>query len=54
MQGQGPAEWPQFPFCSDRCRLVDLGRWLGGAYRIPGTPVEEENPARPSDDSDIP
>ena len=24
------------PFCSERCRLVDLGRWLGEAYRIPG------------------
>ena len=35
MQGQGPAEWPQFPFCSDRCRLIDLGRWLGESYRIP-------------------
>ncbi|MDX8411327.1 MAG: DNA gyrase inhibitor YacG [Mariprofundaceae bacterium] len=25
-----------FPFCSDRCRLVDLGRWASGDYRIPG------------------
>jgi endogenous inhibitor of DNA gyrase (YacG/DUF329 family) len=25
-----------FPFCSDRCRLLDLGRWLDGAYRVPG------------------
>jgi endogenous inhibitor of DNA gyrase (YacG/DUF329 family) len=24
-----------FPFCSDRCRLVDLGKWLGEAYRVP-------------------
>jgi endogenous inhibitor of DNA gyrase (YacG/DUF329 family) len=24
-----------FPFCSDRCKLVDLGRWLDGAYQIP-------------------
>jgi len=24
------------PFCSDRCRLVDLGRWLREEYRIPG------------------
>ncbi|MHC5115048.1 MAG: tRNA (adenosine(37)-N6)-threonylcarbamoyltransferase complex ATPase subunit type 1 TsaE [Planctomycetota bacterium] len=23
-----------YPFCSDRCRLVDLGRWLGESYRI--------------------
>ncbi|MGD1277364.1 MAG: DNA gyrase inhibitor YacG [Tepidisphaeraceae bacterium] len=26
---------PFFPFCSDRCRLVDLGRWLDEKYRIP-------------------
>jgi endogenous inhibitor of DNA gyrase (YacG/DUF329 family) len=25
-----------FPFCSDRCRLVDLGKWLGEEYRIAG------------------
>jgi hypothetical protein len=24
-----------FPFCSDRCKLIDLGRWLGGWYQIP-------------------
>jgi len=23
-----------FPFCSDRCRTIDLGRWLGGEYRF--------------------
>jgi uncharacterized protein len=23
-----------FPFCSERCQLVDLGRWLGEEYRI--------------------
>ena len=27
---------PTFPFCSERCRLVDLGRWIHGAYGIPG------------------
>jgi len=25
---------PFFPFCSDRCRLIDLGRWLEEKYRI--------------------
>jgi endogenous inhibitor of DNA gyrase (YacG/DUF329 family) len=25
-----------FPFCSERCRLIDLGNWLGGRYAIPG------------------
>lgn len=24
-----------FPFCSDRCRNLDLSRWLTGAYAIP-------------------
>lgn len=27
-----------FPFCSERCHLVDLGRWLGEEYRVPGEP----------------
>ncbi len=29
---------PSFPFCSPACKLVDLGRWLDGSYRIPGPP----------------
>jgi endogenous inhibitor of DNA gyrase (YacG/DUF329 family) len=28
---------PYHPFCSERCRLVDLGRWLGERYRVPAT-----------------
>ncbi len=23
-----------FPFCSDRCRLIDLGKWASGEYKI--------------------
>lgn len=42
------AENPAYPFCSSRCQLVDLGRWLDGDYRIPGEPVDDV-PA-PSDD----
>ena len=30
------------PFCSERCRDVDLNRWLSGAYAIPA--VEEPEP----------
>ena len=41
MQGQGPKEWPDFPFCSARCRLSDLGRWLGEDYRVPVDTGEE-------------
>jgi uncharacterized protein len=35
-----------FPFCSDRCRLLDLGKWLGEDYRIPG-PRAGEGDERP-------
>lgn len=39
------------PFCSERCRLIDLGQWADGAYKIPLKPqdgyqydtVEEKN-----------
>ncbi len=34
-----------FPFCSERCHLVDLGRWLGEEYRIPGPPAGPTAPA---------
>ncbi|MGH6864619.1 MAG: DNA gyrase inhibitor YacG [Methyloceanibacter sp.] len=27
------------PFCSKRCAEIDLGRWLKGAYAVPGDPV---------------
>jgi uncharacterized protein len=27
------------PFCSKRCAEIDLGRWLKGAYTVPGEPV---------------
>jgi len=26
---------PEFPFCSDRCRLIDLGAWLTEQHKIP-------------------
>jgi len=33
------------PFCSPRCQLVDLGRWLGESYRIPGPRAGDGRPA---------
>ena len=27
------------PFCSERCKLADLARWVDGEYRIPSEPV---------------
>ncbi|MFH1744122.1 MAG: DNA gyrase inhibitor YacG [bacterium] len=39
---------PTFPFCSGRCKMVDLGRWFDGAYGIseplPQTPDEDLPP----------
>lgn len=32
-----------FPFCSERCRLIDLGRWLSGKYQIRGSRDESED-----------
>ncbi len=31
-----------FPFCSDRCRLIDLGKWASGAYKISSPVVDPE------------
>ncbi len=37
-----PAAAPWLPFCSERCKMADLGRWLGGEYRVPGEDVPSE------------
>jgi endogenous inhibitor of DNA gyrase (YacG/DUF329 family) len=37
--------WPDtatYPFCSERCRLIDLGVWAEGDYRLPGEPVVDD------------
>ena len=39
---------PLFPFCSDRCKLIDLGRWLSGKYQIPADDSARE-PVRDDD-----
>ena len=41
-------ENPAFPFCSERCKTIDLGAWATESYRIP---VAEENDSL---DSDLP
>lgn len=30
------------PFCSERCRMVDLGHWLDGSYGVPAQKITEE------------
>jgi endogenous inhibitor of DNA gyrase (YacG/DUF329 family) len=40
---------PEFPFCSERCRIIDLGKWASGGYVI-STPLNDPE----TDDSDYP
>ena len=51
MEGQSPKVWPQFPFCSARCKTIDLGRWLRESYRLP---AEEKDGAEQSEETGIP
>jgi endogenous inhibitor of DNA gyrase (YacG/DUF329 family) len=43
-------ENPAFPFCSSRCKAIDLGKWFIGAYRVPGPPAPAEQPPRKEED----
>ena len=39
-----PVLWqdnPDRPFCSERCRLIDLGQWADESYQIAGKPLDE-------------
>jgi endogenous inhibitor of DNA gyrase (YacG/DUF329 family) len=49
-QCNAPVEWTAQskwrPFCSERCKLIDLGAWASDAYRIP-----ESDPREPADES---
>jgi endogenous inhibitor of DNA gyrase (YacG/DUF329 family) len=49
--GDSPAP-AHFPFCSDRCKLIDLGRWLDGRYQVPVVEEDESDSAsaRPTRD----
>jgi len=49
-----PVEWsaafPYRPFCSERCKLVDLGAWASGAHAIPGDHASEDDAVDDSDE----
>ena len=45
-------EWserfPYRPFCSERCRLIDLGAWISEKHAIPGDELKpDQNPGDP-------
>ena len=46
-----PVEWsetsPYRPFCSDRCRLIDLGAWFNGQRALPDDGEVDETPMNP-------
>jgi len=47
-------ENPEFPFCSERCRIIDLGNWASGRYVV-STPISstgsvEENASEEDED----
>ncbi len=49
----GQADYPDYPFCSRRCRTIDLGRWLGEGYRIADKDApDEDRSTRPDPDDD--
>jgi endogenous inhibitor of DNA gyrase (YacG/DUF329 family) len=35
---------PDFPFCSERCKLIDLGNWASEKYKISEPVIDESSP----------
>jgi uncharacterized protein len=38
------------PFCSERCKLLDLAKWVDGDYRIPGAAIDEPDDEEATDE----
>lgn len=34
-------DYPFRPFCSERCKLIDLGEWASERHKIPGKPLDQ-------------
>jgi hypothetical protein len=41
---------PEMPFCSERCRVIDLGKWADEEYRIPVVGPAAEAPPKPEEE----
>ena len=51
-----PVEWqdnPWRPFCSERCKLIDFGRWTDEEYRVPGQRINPSDATTPPADDEI-
>jgi len=49
-QSTDSATHPDFPFCSERCRLLDLGNWASERYVISEPVVDESTPDKSDPD----
>lgn len=50
-----PTQWqdnPFRPFCSERCKLIDLGAWASGEYRLATEDAPQADPKKAEDDYD--
>ena len=43
---------PEFPFCSERCRRIDLGKWASGVYVIHSLVPDTSDEPRDADSND--
>ena len=41
---QSVKDYPHFPFCSERCKMVDLGKWFDGEHKISEDLLDEQGP----------
>lgn len=53
-----PVEWTRLatwrPFCSERCKMMDLGAWANAEHAIPGNPPSEDEGGEPWQTTDNP
>jgi hypothetical protein len=47
------ADYPDYPFCSRRCRTIDLGRWLGEEYKLAGANDTDRPTAKPGESESL-
>ena len=51
-----PLEWVaenrHRPFCSERCKLIDLGAWATESYRVPVEEQESDSDSNPGEKQD--
>jgi endogenous inhibitor of DNA gyrase (YacG/DUF329 family) len=46
-------ENPNRPFCSERCKLVDLGKWADEEYRVKGGKADREETGEETGEDDL-